>query len=44
MDHDSEERGKLDLTSILYIVCGIPLMATFFVVLFLITRACDIPA
>ena len=36
-------RGKTDLVSILYIVGGIPAMAFFFVVFFLLVRACDVP-
>ena len=39
---DSEEqRGKLDLVSVLYVVGGIPAMVTFFVLLFLIVGSCD---
>ena len=35
-------RGKTDLVSILYVL-GIPAMALFFVVFFLLVRACGIP-
>jgi len=33
-DRKDEERGTVDLVSVLYVVCGIPLMILFFVVLF----------
>jgi hypothetical protein len=39
-----EERGKVDLVSVLYVVGGIPAMVTFFVVLFFFARTCDIAA
>jgi len=39
-----ENEGVVDGTSLLYIVGGIPAMVAFFVVLFLFTRACGIPA
>lgn len=37
-------RGKTDLVSVLYVVCGIPLMSLFFVVLFFFAHSCNIPA
>ena len=39
-----ENVGKVDATSILYIVGGIPAMVGFFVVLFLLTRSCGLAA
>ena len=39
-----ENEGVVDATSIGYIVGGIPAMVGFFVVLFLLTRACGLPA
>lgn len=39
-----EERGKVDLVSLLYIVGGIPAMITFFLALFFFANACDIAA
>jgi len=39
-----ENEGVVDATSILYIVGGIPAMVAFTVILFLITRSCNIPA
>jgi hypothetical protein len=39
-----EERGKVDLVSILYVVGGIPGMIAFFLILFFFANACDIPA
>ncbi len=44
MDRDSEERGRLDLASYLYVAGGIPVMILFFIVLFSFANACDIPA
>ncbi len=41
---DEEPRGKVDLVAVLYIVGGIPALVGFLVVLFTLTRACDIPA
>ena len=41
---DEEPRGKVDLTSILYVVGGIPALVGFLVVLFALTHACNIPA
>jgi hypothetical protein len=43
-DEESEERGKLDTVSLLYIAGGIPAMVLFFIVLFTITRHCGTPA
>jgi len=42
-EHEENE-GVVDGTSLLYIVGGIPAMVAFFVILFLITRSCNIPA
>ena len=41
---EDEPRGKVDLVAILYIVGGIPAVAGFLVLLFALTRACNIPA
>ena len=41
---DEENRGKVDLTSILYVVGGIPAIVGFLVVLFAFSHACNIPA
>lgn len=41
---DDEPRGRVDLTSILYIVGGIPALVGFIVVLFSLTHACNISA
>lgn len=39
-----EERGKVDLISVLSVVGGIPAMVAFFLILFFFAHACDIPA
>lgn len=39
-----EQRGKVDLVAILYIVGGIPAIVGFLVVLFSMTHACNVPA
>ncbi|MCH8132987.1 MAG: hypothetical protein IIA30_10610 [Myxococcales bacterium] len=39
-----ENTGKVDLVSILYVVGGIPAIVGFLVILFWLTRACNIPA
>lgn len=39
-----ENPGKVDLVSILYVVFGIPGIVGFLLILFALTRACDIPA
>ena len=41
---DDEPRGKLDRVAILYIVGGIPAIVGFIVILFSLTRACNISA
>ncbi len=41
---DEAPRGTVDLVAVLYIVGGIPALVGFLVVLFTLTRACDIPA
>ena len=41
---DDESRGKVDLTSILYVVGGIPALVGFLVLVFSLTHACNIPA
>ena len=41
---DEEPRGRVDLTSILYIVGGIPALVAFLVALFALTHACNISA
>ena len=38
---DYEPKGVVDLVSVLYVVCGIPCMILFFVVLFGLVGACD---
>jgi hypothetical protein len=37
-------QGKLDFVAYAYLLGGIPAMVGFFIVLFLIVRACNIPA
>jgi len=37
-------RGKLDGISYAYVLGGIPAMVAFFILLFVIVHACDIPA
>lgn len=39
-----EPRGKVDWVAILYIVGGIPALVGFLVVLFTLSRACNISA
>jgi hypothetical protein len=41
---DDEQRGKVDLTAILYIVGGIPALVSFLVIVFSLTHACNISA
>ncbi len=41
---DEEPRGKVDLVAVLYIVGGIPALVGFLVLIFTLTRACNIPA
>jgi len=41
---DDESRGKVDLTSVLYVVGGIPALVAFLVIVFSLTHACNIPA
>ncbi len=41
---DDEPHGKVDLVAVLYIVGGIPALVGFLVVIFTLTRACNIPA
>lgn len=41
---EEEQRGKLDGVSVLYVICGIPALVAFLVVLFSLTHACNIPA
>jgi len=36
--------GKVDATSVLYIVGGIPAIVAFVVILFMLTRSCGLPA
>lgn len=38
MFEDDEKRGKTDLVSVLYILGGVPAMAAFFVILFVLVR------
>ena len=39
-----EKTGKVDLVAILYVAFGIPAIVGFLVVVFSLTRACNIPA
>jgi hypothetical protein len=39
-----QPRGRVDLVSVLYIVGGVPGIVAFLVILFSLTRACNIPA
>jgi len=44
-DHDESEEeqlGTVDIVSVLYVVCGIPCMILFFVVLFSLVGSCDL--
>ena len=41
---DEKPRGKVDTTSYLYIIGGIPALVGFMVVLFFFARTCNIPA
>ncbi|MBW2274822.1 MAG: hypothetical protein JRG96_16260 [Deltaproteobacteria bacterium] len=38
---EHEPKGVVDLASVLYVVCGIPAMILFFVVLFGLVGICD---
>ncbi|MCG8588508.1 MAG: hypothetical protein MJE66_04390 [Proteobacteria bacterium] len=38
---EQQERGTVDLVSVLYVVGGIPAMVVFFVLLFVLVGACD---
>jgi hypothetical protein len=38
---DYEVKGKMDLVSYLYVICGIPGMMAFFLILFSLVNACD---
>jgi hypothetical protein len=42
--HEQGGGGKVDATSILYIVGGIPAIVAFVVILFTLTRSCGLPA
>ena len=44
MDEEKDDYGKVDTTSILYIVGGIPALVGFLVLLFALTHACNISA
>ena len=44
MTMDEEPRGKVDLVSYLYIICGVPAIVLFLVVLFGLARSCNVPA
>lgn len=39
----SNGNGKTDLVSLLYVAGGIPGMALFFVIFFVLVRACGLP-
>jgi hypothetical protein len=41
-ESNEEDLGTVDLASVLYVVCGIPAMILFFVVLFGLVGACDL--
>ncbi|MCH2487975.1 MAG: hypothetical protein VCC02_01730 [Myxococcota bacterium] len=40
-EDNDEPRGTLDTTSVLYVVCGIPVVIIFLVGLFSLVGACD---
>jgi hypothetical protein len=44
MSESKQSRGKLDAVSYAYVLGGVPAMVAFFVILFLLTRAFDLPA
>jgi len=39
---EEQARGRVDLLSVVYVLGGIPLMMTFFLVLFLLVGSCDL--
>ncbi len=41
-DEMEEAPGTVDIVSVLYVVCGIPAMILFFLVLFGLVGACDV--
>ena len=41
-DDSTREPNRGDLGSMLYVLGGVPLMITFFVVLFLVVGSCDL--
>jgi hypothetical protein len=41
-EKQEETQGTVDIVSVLYVVCGIPAMILFFVVLFGLVGACDL--
>jgi hypothetical protein len=41
---EDEQRGKVDLVAVLYIVGGIPALVGFLVLVFWLARACNVPA
>jgi len=40
-DDEDEPRGQVDVTSVLYVVGGVPVVALFLVGLFTLVGACD---
>jgi hypothetical protein len=41
---DEQPRGKVDLTSVLYVIGGVPALVAFLVVIFAFARSCNLPA
>jgi len=41
---EEQPRGKVDLTSVLYVVGGVPALVAFLVVIFALARSCNLPA
>ena len=41
---DEQPRGKVDLTSVLYVIGGVPALVAFLVVIFVFARSCYLPA
>ena len=41
---EQQPRGKVDRTSVLYVIGGVPALVAFLVVLFWLARSCNIAA
>ena len=41
---DDRPRGKVDLVSFVYVLFGVPAIVGFLIVIFALTRSCNIPA